>query len=325
MIYLIYLILAVIVVLFSIKCANYVDLLDKKTKISGALIGGVILAAITSLPELITSISATVMLKKPDLVLGNVLGSNIFNLTVLAVIIIFTIKVFNNVKIGKSHFMTCLCTLIVYGVLTLLMLFNNIDFYILPTISVISIIILIVYIVSVKFMAADSSESEEKEDNNNLSIKQIIIRFVLSALGLIVSSIFITYATDIIAENLNLGASFAGAIFLGVATSLPELSSCIALAKSKNYNAMVGNILGSNMFNFFIITLTDIMFFDGSIFKLNSQTNSLIFFGLIATIATTFLISVKLKIKNNNKFKVVYLIPSLIVLICYILFIVFSI
>ncbi len=48
----IYAALAVCVVFFSIKLANYVDLIDKKTDLSGAFIGGVILAAVTSLPEL---------------------------------------------------------------------------------------------------------------------------------------------------------------------------------------------------------------------------------------------------------------------------------
>ena len=74
-----YLILAVIVMGFSIQLSNYVDIIDKRTSISGAFIGGVILAAITSLPELFTSISATALLGQPELVIGNILGSDIFN------------------------------------------------------------------------------------------------------------------------------------------------------------------------------------------------------------------------------------------------------
>ena len=73
-----YLILAVIVMGFSIQLSNYVDIIDKRTSISGAFIGGVILAAITSLPELFTSISATALLGQPELVIGNILGSDIF-------------------------------------------------------------------------------------------------------------------------------------------------------------------------------------------------------------------------------------------------------
>ena len=83
-----YLILAVIVMGFSIQLSNYVDIIDKRTSISGAFIGGVILAAITSLPELFTSISATALLGQPELVIGNILGSDIFNTAVLALSLI---------------------------------------------------------------------------------------------------------------------------------------------------------------------------------------------------------------------------------------------
>ena len=51
-----YVVLAGSIIFLSIKLGNYVDMLDKKTKISGAFIGGILLAAITSLPELFTSI-----------------------------------------------------------------------------------------------------------------------------------------------------------------------------------------------------------------------------------------------------------------------------
>lgn len=57
MIYLLYLLVAAGVVLFSVKASEYVDLLDKKTSLSGAFIGGIMLSAVTSLPELFTSIS----------------------------------------------------------------------------------------------------------------------------------------------------------------------------------------------------------------------------------------------------------------------------
>ena len=62
MIYLIYIILALTVIGFSIKAADYVDLIDRKTNISGAFIGGVMLAAITSLPEFLQACSAALIL-----------------------------------------------------------------------------------------------------------------------------------------------------------------------------------------------------------------------------------------------------------------------
>ena len=79
MIYLAYLLLAALTVFLSVKLSYYVDCLDQKTNLSGAFIGGVLLAAVTSLPELFTSLTAVLALDQPNLVQGNVLGSNVFN------------------------------------------------------------------------------------------------------------------------------------------------------------------------------------------------------------------------------------------------------
>ena len=86
MIYVVYLCVAAGLTFLAIKAADYVDLIDKKTSLSGAFIGGVMLSAVTSLPEMFTSISSTLMLKQPGLCMGNILGSDLFNLLILAVL-----------------------------------------------------------------------------------------------------------------------------------------------------------------------------------------------------------------------------------------------
>ena len=62
MLYLEYIVLAILVVFLSVRLSYYVDCLDKKTNLSGAFIGGVMLAAVTSLPELFTSLTAVLAL-----------------------------------------------------------------------------------------------------------------------------------------------------------------------------------------------------------------------------------------------------------------------
>ena len=103
MIYIIYLAIAAAVVLISVKLSEYVDLLDRTTDISGAFIGGVMLAAVTSLPELFTSIAATLFVNQPDLVIGNVLGSNLFNLAILGSLILFSLRKFSSSFLSESH------------------------------------------------------------------------------------------------------------------------------------------------------------------------------------------------------------------------------
>lgn len=320
MIYLIYVLLALAVVGFSIKAADYVDLIDKKTNISGAFIGGVMLAAITSLPEFFTSIAAALILNNSELVLGNILGSNIFNLATLGVVLILFIKGFVNDTISKNHYMTSLFVLFTNVALFFPVYFSK-DLNVF-NISLVSIVILIFYFVSLKFMANDDTETESEEDNCKLSIKQIAIRFILASIGLVIASILITYVTEIISEKLNLSASLSGALFLGIATSLPELTSTVALAKKLKFNLVVGNIIGSNMFNLFIICVTDILYIGNSLYyTTHEQTKLLLGFGFISTILASILLLFK---KLNNKSKAVYIILNLAIIIMYLLYLILS-
>ena len=211
----IYAALAVCVVFLSIKLANYVDLIDKKTDLSGAFIGGVILAAVTSLPELFTSISAVLFVKQPDLVMGNILGSNLFNMCIFGGAALIAAKSLCKSTIGNSHLKTTVITFVMFAIMLLPVVFKK-D-YTVVGISVYSIILLVLYACSIKFMAGDSAETEG-EDNSPLTLKQIIIRFIIMAVLLVTASIFITVAADHLSEEFNLGKTVGGALFLGVAT-----------------------------------------------------------------------------------------------------------
>lgn len=282
LIFIAYFIVAAIVVFFSVKCADYVDLLDKKSNISGAFIGGIILAAVTSLPELITSISSIFVVHNPELIIGNVLGSNVFNLCIFGGLVLFNTRYFSRCTVAKSHLATAICTIVAYlgcGIA----IFTG--FGTIPGINInlVSLLILVVYVISFRFLSGDDSDTED-DSNSNLTVKQIVIRFIIMAVGLVGASIVITYITDQIADRLNLNASLAGALFLGIATSLPELTSSIALVKKKNYNAMIGNIVGSNMFNFTILTVADILTWNSSVYIPSKQTSLMLIFGMISTL-----------------------------------------
>ena len=320
----IYAALAVCVVFFSIKLANYVDLIDKKTDLSGAFIGGVILAAVTSLPELFTSISAVLFVKQPDLVMGNILGSNLFNMCIFGGAALIAAKSLCRSTIGSSHFKTTVITFIMFSIMLLPVVFKK-D-YTVVGISVYSIILLVLYACSIKFMAGDSAESEG-EDNSDLTIKQIIIRFVIMAVLLVVASIFITIAADHLSEEFNLGKTVGGALFLGVATSLPELTSSIALIRKGNFNACAGNVMGSGVFNFCIISVADILYRGGSVYISNDKSSSYLnIFGLAATAAVGAILLMKIRKKDteNAGLKLFYRFGGLAILGCYAAFLVLS-
>lgn len=290
MIYLEYLVVAAIVVILSIKASNYIDLLDKNTKLSGAFLGGIMLSAVTSLPELFTSISATVLLNRPGLCMGNILGSDLFNLVAISVIILFYFKGFSKGRVSKSYRHVAFLVFLIY----IFIGFNFMDILNLRilNLSITSVLILLVYILGAKYLAVanDVDTDEDALDyhasmSTKLSIKQIGFRFFLASVGIIAFSIMLTYLTDQISVKLSLGQGLAGALFLGIATSLPELASTITLFKMRNYNIAVGNIVGSNLFNFIILAVADVLSLGSGVYALpDDKTIALLLFGLVAKI-----------------------------------------
>ena len=279
-----YIVVASLVVFCSIKASKYIDLLDKTTKLSGAFLGGVLLSAVTSLPELFTSISAVSLLNKPSLCIGNILGSDLFNITVLSLAALCCIKHFSKARISKGNILVTVFLLLIYIAL-LLNMFNILNFEI-ATVNIVSIAVVLLYAFGVRYLASDNSGSSKEDEEVKLSTTQIVVRFTLSSVAIVILSILMTYITDDLATKYNIGAGLAGAIFLGVATSLPEVSSTIALIRMRNFNIAVGNIVGSNLFNFLILCVADILCFSQSVYDYSdAKVVGLLEFGLFATVA----------------------------------------
>ena len=314
MIFLLYALVAVGVVVLSVKASDYIDLLDQKTSLSGAFLGGIMLSAVTSLPELFTSISATMLIHKPDLCLGNILGSDLFNLAALSACILIFFRSFRNAKLSRSHHIVNALVLCCYAVMILNWLgVLRLELF---SINLASVLIVILYIVSVRFLSAENGESEADEQSDSpLTVQQIVLRFTAVSVGIIVLSIILTYTTDGIAARLHLGQGLAGALFLGIATSLPELSSTVALFRMKNFDIAFGNIVGSNMFNFIIIAVVDILYVRGTVYHFSDpQTVTLLLCGTVA------LVFMALLMRSRSRFSR-FACPAAIVL-CYLTFLV---
>jgi cation:H+ antiporter len=154
--------------------------------------------------------------------------------------------------------------------------------------SITSLVIAVLYALSVRYLAGDngaaSADEEPAGEEVALSLKSIVVRFVAASVGIIVASIILTYITDDIAERLNLGSGLAGAIFLGVATSLPEVTSTISLFRMRNFDIAFGNIAGSNVFNYFVLAIADLLYVRGTVYFFeDSKVINLTLFGLVAS------------------------------------------
>lgn len=335
-----YILLVLVVVFSANKLGEYVDEIDKNTKLGAAFIGGVFLAMVTSLPEFITSISATLVYGEPGLAFGNVLGSNMFNLVILATADLLFVRYFlmNKIKASKR---TNLFVIGIYLIITIPMVFVNFTNFEVSvitirlfkyTISGISVAIVILYILSVKHLSSSEKEISSDEEtpkpelDNKGKIKKIILLFIFWSIVLVASAIYITGITNDIYKVLGISSSFAGAIFLGIATSVPELTAVLALVRLKNFSAAASNIVGSNLFNFLVLSVVDILYFKQNIFDQiltegSTQQNviALLILGLINSIILLFVM-----VRKPPKRKVFYVLPSILIIFMYLVYLMVS-
>ena len=278
--FIIYAVALGLVVFLSNKVATYTDVIEKRTKVSGALMGGIVLAGITSLPELVTSITSS-LLGEPELVQGDIFGSNIFDICIIGVIMLIFAKTVKKTKISKDNAKFVLYCMVITALIIiqiLLGVFAGVSLTI-PYINInaLTIFCIVLYLVAV-FTTHTTKDTEQvragehinvKEDTPKHALKPVIIKFVVCSVLLIGVSVAITFLSNSIANEYGLNKGLAGTLFLGVATSMPEIVGSFTLVRMGNYNSAYGNIIGSCLFNFMILGIADIFYFGGTVFLSN--------------------------------------------------------
>ena len=326
---LIYAVLASLVVFLSIKLSNFVDLLDKKTKVSGALLGGILLAGVTSLPELFTSLTGTLIVGDNGLVLGNIMGSDFFDIMIFGVVYFLFFKKFTQGKVGKQHYFTCLFTALMLIIVTIAAFVFSKKGWLWGYFNPMSLVIIAIYVVSVILTPkTEEKEEQEEEIKSKLTVKQIWILLAVFSVVLIGASIGVTMVTEQIVTGYNIGHTFGGSLFLGVATSLPEVTATISLCKKKNFDAAYGDILGSCVFNIIILAFADAISFraETSVYVINNDSFMLMIGTAICLVLTVIsILFIRSKyFKNNIVSRVVFYSIATLLISSYILYLVFS-
>lgn len=305
-----FLFLAGLTVFLSFRLSYYADLLNKTTNISGVFIGGILLAGITSLPELVTCLSS-IFLNNPYLAIGDILGSNFFNIAMMCFFDILFIKTMFYNYTKNRYYLIYVLLILNYLIMYLFMGGTfNLEIF---NIGLPSFIIIITYI----FYLKNAKEEETKKEVKTTK-EHVLLKFFLVGLFMVIVSILLTLVVNLIAgKNPNVASSFIGAILLGITTSMPEVITFIALVKMKSFDLALSDIIGSNLFNLLILAIGDIFLKNKEIYYfVDKESMFLLIFGLILTILSFY--------QNNRKAvknKFVYIIPSLMGILLYIYYI----
>ncbi len=269
---------AVIILFAGKRLSIYGDLLAIKTGIGKAFVGLFLMSAVTSLPELMVGISSVAFVKAPDLATGDVLGSCAFNLMLLVIMDAFTnddAPLLSHVS--KTHIMAASLGIILLAFVGL-GLFLDDDIVLTSFIGLNSLSFLAIYFIALLLIYSHQQKqpnqhSDEQVANQHLSLKQILWRYALFGGIIVVAALALPYFANHIAEITGLNKSFIGTLILAASTSLPEIGVSIAAVRMNSTDLAVGNILGSNIFNVFILFVDDVFYQEGHLLKVSSDNH----------------------------------------------------
>ena len=282
-----FLAMSAVIIGAGVMLAKSGDRIADVTGLGGLLIGMVLVAAATSLPEIAVAISAVVVEGSPDLAIGNLFGSNMANMALLAMVdIAWRGRVWQHVGAGHARTAAVAIALTAIAVLAVLQPFE----IVLGWVGIESIIIFIGFVsliawthrsavpavptgeISHEQVTSEDAERQELSGAEVTSRRAILrtirwdlAKFGAAALVILVSAPILVDAADGIGREAALSDSFVGASFLAFSTSLPELATAIAAARIGAVDLAVGSLLGSNGFNMAIILFTDLVYTDGAI------------------------------------------------------------
>lgn len=247
--------------------ARSADTIAEKTGLGRSLIGLVLLATATSLPELGTGISSIAMLGEPDLAAGDAFGSNLFNLLIIALLDFY----WRNGPILNAVSKTAvLLGAFGVGIIGLASVAIFVDVGSLSVsglhLSPISFLLVLVFAAATyavyrldRVSTEEGSHDDSEARYTGVSLSRAALSYLIAALVVVAAAVALANAGDTLAVEMGWEASFVGTLFLAFSTSLPELATSFAAIRLNAPELAITNVLGSNLFNMSVVLFFDDM------------------------------------------------------------------
>jgi len=299
-------IVCVLLILYSgTKLAKYGDVIAEKSGLGRTWVGVVIMASVTSLPELATGISSVTYVDVPDIAVGDILGSCVFNLLILALLDLIQREEPIKTKAHHGHVLAASFSILLLAMAGTwisarkpLLTFGWLGLY--------SLIFIIIYFVAMKMVYSYEKRQlakfiggiAEELKYETIPAKKAVSIYAINALVVISAAVSLPGIGAGLATSTGLGQTFIGTIFIAVSTSLPEVVVSIAAVKMGAIDMAIGNLLGSNLFNILILAVDDFFFVKGPILY-HVQSSHVI--SALSAIAMTGLVCIGITYRAEKK------------------------
>lgn len=283
--------------------------------------GMILMAGVTSLPELVTGVSSIQLVDSPNMAVGNVIGSCAFNILILSLLDVSFPKRLPITYVAQTGHVIAAA----FGVVLLcLVSFSIIQPGLFGHIGWIggdSVLFVCIYFFAIRAVYSYEKRpkpagetTEEVQQVINYTKTYIISRYVFYALVVVIAAMFLPYYGNDVAAYAGISEGFFGTVFLAFSTSLPEIVISVMAVRQRSIDMAVGNVLGSNVFNIFVLAINDMVYTKGPLMENIDPALMIPAMGsiLITTIGIIGLV-------YKSKFKWVMAVDSFFILLVYIL------
>lgn len=258
--------------------ARYGDIIAHKTNLGGTWVGVVLIATVTSLPELVTGVSSVAVADAPDIAVGDVLGSCVFNLLLIALLDFLYRETPIYLKASSGHILSAGFSVVLIGLAAFSLLSADTEMPRIGHIGLSTPAILLVYFVAIR--AITRQEQQRMVDLSppdlygDITLNAAVTRYVVAGAIVVASGVWMPFAAVALADAMGWGQSFVGTILVAAATSLPEAAATIGAIRINAIDLAVGNLFGSNLFNILILAVDDLAYVKGPLLSAVAPTNA---------------------------------------------------
>jgi cation:H+ antiporter len=263
---------AAVILVAGYQLSHYGDVIARHTGLGGNWIGLVLMATVTSLPELATGVSSVTLANAPDVAVGNVLGACVVNLAALAILDFAHRKSSIYLIVSEAHTLAAGYGILMLGIVAIGLLIGGvvpgmnawlwIFTWSLPVVYGVAIRTVFVFETNARKSAAEPTVEIEP----NVTLRQASVRYTIAAVFVIGAGLGLPFIATGLADAMGWSTTFVGTLLIAITTTLPELTVTLAALRIGAIDMAVGNLLGSNLFNIIILFIDDVLYRPGPLF-----------------------------------------------------------
>lgn len=263
------------------RLTRYGDAIADKTGLGGSWIGLILLATVTSLPELANGVSSVTLADVPNIAVGNLLGACVFNLLIFMLIDVLQGEESMYTRVRPGHVLSAAfgVLLLGYTALSLLLARNGANWAI-GHVGVYAPVILLIYAAGVRtifrYERRDVAKFAASEPDRypHLSLRAVALRYAVAAAVVVGAGLWLPFVGAGLADAMGWSESFVGTVFIAIVTTLPELVVTLAAVRLGALDMAVANLFGSNLFNILVIAVDDAFYLPGPLLAQVAETHA---------------------------------------------------